>query len=155
MELSLQITDMIQLCSRISRKAKDCFPCGNLSYSELKFMRMISEKGSVSMGECAREFGLSNGAMTQMADKLLAEKMIKRDEDPSDRRRLIAMLTPKGISVLNGFNDCALKLSRDLVSGMNKEESARLKDCISSINIALRQILESKQDISENKISKK
>ena len=49
MELSTELTDLIQLCSRISRNAKECFPCGNLSYSELKLMRMISEKGSVSM----------------------------------------------------------------------------------------------------------
>lgn len=148
MELSAEITDMIQLCSRISRRAKDCFPCGDLSYSELKLMRMISERGTVSMGESARAFGLSNGAMTQMADKLLAEKMIKREEDPQDRRRLISVLTQKGLTVLNDFNRCAVNLSFELTSGMNETDSARLKESISVINGALRRMLESKKDAS-------
>ncbi|HPK57723.1 MAG TPA: MarR family transcriptional regulator [Spirochaetota bacterium] len=147
MEIRNEITDLIQLCSRISRKAKECFPCGNLSYSELKLMHMISEKGSVSMGECARSFGLSNGAVTQMADKLLEEKMIRREEDPSDRRRLISVLTQKGIGVLNDFNRCAEKLSSELSSGMNEEDSANLSKSISLINKALIRMLESKPDI--------
>jgi len=149
MELTNELTDLIQLCSRISRKAKDCFPCGNLSYSELKLMRMISEKGSVSMGECARAFGLSNGAVTQMADKLLSEKMIKREEDPSDRRRLISVLTLKGISVLNDFNKCTVKLSSELFSGMDEKESANLANSISVINTALSRMLETKQNIKK------
>ncbi len=155
MELSGEITDLIQLCSRISRKAKECFPCGNLSYSELKLMRMISEKGSVSMGECARSFGLSNGAVTQMADKLLEEKLIKREEDPSDRRRLMSVLTQKGISVLNDFNRCAVKLSSELSSGMNEDDSANLSKSISIINKALSRMLESKPEIKKGKTNNK
>ena len=147
MVLSSELTDLIQLCSRVSRKAKDCFPCGNLSYSEIKLMHMISEKGSVSMGECARSFGLSNGAVTQMADKLLEEKLIKREKDPSDKRRLISVLTQKGISVLNDFNRCAAKLSSELSSGMNEEDSANLSKSISLINKALIRMLEPKTDI--------
>lgn len=146
MELTNELTDLIQLCSRISRKAKECFPCGNLSYSELKVMRMIAEKGSVSMGECARAFGLSNGAVTQIADKLIAEKMIKREEDSIDRRKLISVLTQKGISVLNDFNKCAVKLSSELSSGMNEKDSANLANSISVINKALSRMLEAKQN---------
>jgi DNA-binding MarR family transcriptional regulator len=146
MELTNELTDLIQLCSRISRKAKECFSCGNLSYSELKLMRMISEKGSVSMGECARAFGLSNGAVTQIADKLIAEKMIKREEDSIDRRKLISVLTQKGISVLNDFNKCAVKLSSELSSGMNEKDSANLANSISVINKALSRMLEAKQN---------
>ena len=145
MELKNEITDLIQLCSRISRKAKECFPCGNISYSELKLMHIISEKGSVSMSESAEALGLSNGALTQMCEKLLAEKMIKREEDPRDRRRLISVLTQKGLSVLNDFNKCADNISFELVSGINEEDSVKLKENITVINNALRRMLESKK----------
>ena len=148
MELKNEITDMIQLCSRISRRAKNCFSCGSLSYSELKFMSVISEKNTASMSECAQALGLSNGALTQMAEKLLTEKMIKREEDPQDRRRLISVLTQKGLTVLNDFNRCAVNLSFELTSGMNETDSARLKESISVINGALRRMLESKKDAS-------
>jgi DNA-binding MarR family transcriptional regulator len=116
---------------------------------------MILEKGSVSMGECARSFGLSNGAVTQMADKLLEEKLIKREEDPSDRRRLMSVLTQKGISVLNDFNRCAVKLSSELSSGMNEDDSANLSKSISIINKALSRMLESKPEIKKGKTNNK
>ncbi|MBP8081928.1 MAG: MarR family transcriptional regulator [Spirochaetes bacterium] len=145
MELKNEITDMIQLCSRISRRAKNCFSCGSLSYSELKFMSVISEKNTASMSECAQALGLSNGALTQMAEKLLTEKMIKREVDPQDRRRLIAVLTQKGINVLDDFNRCAADLSSEFAAGMNEEDYAKLKESIIIINKALRRMLESKQ----------
>ena len=81
-----------------------------------------------------------------MADKLLSEKMIKREEDSVDRRKLISVLTQKGISVLNDFNKCAVKLSGELCSGMNENESANLGNSISVINKALSRMLETKQN---------
>jgi DNA-binding MarR family transcriptional regulator len=75
--------------------------------------------------------------------------MIKREEDPSDRRRLISVLTLKGISVLNDFNKCTVKLSSELFSGMDEKESANLANSISVINTALSRMLETKQNIKK------
>ncbi|HPJ15649.1 MAG TPA: hypothetical protein PLJ39_11315, partial [Spirochaetota bacterium] len=59
---------------------------------------------------------------------------------------LISVLTQKGISVLNDFNKCTVKLSSELCSGMNEKDSANLANSISVINKALSRMLKAKQN---------
>jgi DNA-binding MarR family transcriptional regulator len=66
----------------IARKA-------GLSGSDHKYLGFIMQKGSMTAGELARLTGLTTGAITGVIDRLEKQKLIKREYDKDDRRKVI------------------------------------------------------------------
>jgi DNA-binding MarR family transcriptional regulator len=58
-----------------------------------------SEEG-MTMTELSRQLMVSNGNVTGIIDRLVAEKLVLRQAPASDRRSFIVRLTPKGASVI-------------------------------------------------------
>ncbi|MGB3658780.1 MAG: MarR family transcriptional regulator [Pseudolabrys sp.] len=56
-----------------------------------------SEEG-MTMTELSRQLMVSNGNVTGIIDRLVAEKLVLRQAPASDRRSFIVRLTPKGAS---------------------------------------------------------
>jgi DNA-binding MarR family transcriptional regulator len=52
--------------------------------------------GGLTMSDLSRRLMVSNGAITGLVDKLMAERMVLRQGDPRDRRSVIVLLTRKG-----------------------------------------------------------
>jgi len=56
-----------------------------------------SDEG-ITMTELSRQLMVSNGNVTGIVDRLVAEKLVLRQAPVSDRRSFIVRLTPKGAS---------------------------------------------------------
>jgi DNA-binding MarR family transcriptional regulator len=50
----------------------------------------------LTMTELSRSLSVSNGAVTGLVDKLLADNMVSREEHSTDKRTVIVRLTPEG-----------------------------------------------------------
>lgn len=57
---------------------------------------VIEREGPVSAGRLAEVTGLSSGAVTAVIDRLERERLARRTDDPTDRRRVLVELTPEG-----------------------------------------------------------
>jgi DNA-binding MarR family transcriptional regulator len=76
--------------------AKHGFPFGELKLSrpEVMLLFFISRKsGGVSSKDLTSFLHVTSGAITQFIDGLEEKKLVKRDEDPKDRRILRISLT--------------------------------------------------------------
>jgi DNA-binding MarR family transcriptional regulator len=66
----------------ISRKA-------GLSGTDHKYLGLLLEKGPLTAGELSQLTGLTTGAVTGLIDRLENKKLVKREFDKSDRRKVI------------------------------------------------------------------
>ena len=60
-----------------------------LHVSDLRCLNILLEAGSVPAGEIGERTGLTTGAVTRMVDRLERAGYVRREPDPTDRRRVI------------------------------------------------------------------
>jgi len=62
---------------------------------QLKTLFMLWTAGKPqTMGQIAQALGVSLGSVTGLVDGLVERDLVRRDEDPADRRQKLARLTP-------------------------------------------------------------
>ena len=80
--LGKQISDAtILMHEAIARKA-------GLTVTDRKYLGIILEKGALTAGELSNLTGLTTGAITGLIDRLEKKKLVKREFDKTDRRKV-------------------------------------------------------------------
>jgi DNA-binding MarR family transcriptional regulator len=69
---------------------------GEISHSQFELLIELDERGELSAGELALAAGLSPASVTQMLDGLAESGRVERARSDSDRRVVLARLTPLG-----------------------------------------------------------
>jgi DNA-binding MarR family transcriptional regulator len=69
--------------------------------AQVRALVVISSRGSVSLGALAVAANLHLTRASRLCDRMVAEGLIDRADDPANRRRLILTLTPKGQRVVH------------------------------------------------------
>ncbi|GLX67854.1 MarR family winged helix-turn-helix transcriptional regulator [Paenibacillus glycanilyticus] len=67
-----------------------------MNYTQFKLLCTLHTSGSLKVSELADVLGLTSGAITGIADKLLSEDLISRERASNDRRVVYIELTAKG-----------------------------------------------------------
>jgi len=81
--ISRQYSDTsILLHETIARKA-------GLSGTDHKYLGLIIQQGEMTAGELSKKTGLTTGAVTGLIDRLEKKKLVKRQFDKTDRRKII------------------------------------------------------------------
>lgn len=68
--------------------------------------------GPLTMSELAHQMDLTPGTITPLVDKLIEKKLVKREEDSNDRRKIYILLDKKGEMI----GEALLKIHGDLSS---------------------------------------
>jgi DNA-binding MarR family transcriptional regulator len=64
----------------------------------------ISEGRSATINYLAERLGLRQNSVVELANRLVAEGLVRRNEDSCDRRRVILSVTRKGMRVLDALS---------------------------------------------------
>ena len=99
-----------------------------LYQSEIHFIEAIGLDGGYSASELSEKLGITNGAVTQVSDKLLKKKLIRKYKKAENKKTVYITLTKEGVRAYKnhekfheGFNK---KLTAYLSSLSKKEFSA-------------------------------
>ncbi len=68
-----------------------------MAVTDLHCINLLDLEGSMTAGRLAELLGLTTGAVTGVLDRLERTGLVRREADPSDRRRVIARLVPEGM----------------------------------------------------------
>ncbi|MFN0072522.1 MAG: MarR family winged helix-turn-helix transcriptional regulator [Chloroflexota bacterium] len=91
----------IHLQSQINRLVRNLGPddpwlAVELTMPQLKVLFRLNAQGPARVGALARALRVTLPTMTGILDRLVEQGLIRRDEDPTDRRLVISRLTPEG-----------------------------------------------------------
>ena len=129
--LGKQISDAtILMHEAIARKA-------GLTVTDRKYLGLILEKGPLTAGELSNLTGLTTGAITGLIDRLEKKKLVKREFDKTDRRKVFIIPNIDKASKLfyNSHLDLPIQLEKLLSKFTAKEIEAIEKYLTSTIEI--------------------
>jgi len=66
-----------------------------IKQADLRAMEVVSRRGRLTAGQLAGELRLTTGAVTGLIDRMERKGYFRREDDPSDRRKVVVLLTPK------------------------------------------------------------
>ena len=95
------IQSIIENMAKCQRPAiKSSWKEFGLSHAQMGMLYLLHYHSQVSVKETADFLGISKSAATQLLDPLTDKGLVKRQDDPKDRRIVRLSLTVKGTQVL-------------------------------------------------------
>ena len=89
-----------QLVRGFARYEHNYLSRGEITLPQLWAMEYLARQGGCAMHELARFLRISRSAATGMIDRLIAQGLARREDDPEDRRIVRVHLMPKGNRIL-------------------------------------------------------
>ena len=109
-------------------KLNDC-PC---SLRDMKIVQFLST-GAKTMSELAEFMNLTAGSMTSAVDSLIESKLVKRDFDKNDRRKINIILTKKGENIAKQLHEKHFEISEKILSTLEKKEQEEFLNLLGKI----------------------
>lgn len=115
-----------------------------LTLSQVATLRLLEEAGSgtLSMGQIARELGVSLPTTSSLVDRLHREGMVARVVNDRDRRVVLVRLTRKGRTVIQRMlgllTDLLTRLLADLTEA-EQESLAQAVERVFELSLAIRE----------------
>jgi len=126
-----ELTAKIQYRINANDKKPKSFGTRHKLYqSEIHFIDAIGLDGGYSASELSEKLGITNGAVTQVSDKLLRKKLIEKYKKPHNKKTVYFKLTEEGAVAYKNHEkfhaDFNAKLAAYLTS-LSKKEFAALE----------------------------
>ncbi|MDB4940433.1 MAG: transcriptional regulator MarR family [Candidatus Doudnabacteria bacterium] len=97
-----------------------------LTRAQLSLLMIISD-GNKSIKELAECFTITASAAAQLVDGLVKDRMLKREEDKIDRRKVVVSLTAKGKTILNQAKKKRMESLVKIFSSLTDAELEQLR----------------------------
>ncbi len=81
-----------------------------LSVAQLKALLVLASEGPAAIGQVADALGISLPTASHLVERLVQAGLAARAEDPRDRRRTLAHLTPPAEELTNRLFGCAQRV---------------------------------------------
>lgn len=94
-----------------------------LSPADHKYLNVVMQHGRMTAGQLAESAGLTTGAVTGLIDRLEKKKLLKREFDKDDRRKVYLAPQYENIGKLMGpvFGELQKRVVK-VLSGFNEKE---------------------------------
>src|SRR5215216_2693424 len=76
----------------------------DLSMAQLKTLLALYNCGALPIGQIAEILGIGQPTASHLVDRLVQTRLVSRTEDPVDRRRTLAQLSPSGEELAERIN---------------------------------------------------
>ena len=129
--LGRQVSDAtILMHEAIARKA-------GLTGVDHKYLSIILQQGPLTAGELAGLTGLTSGAITGVIDRLQKKKLVKREFDKTDRRKILVVPNTEKAGKLfqNSHLDLKKQVEKLIGSFSEKEIKAIVQYLTASVDI--------------------
>jgi DNA-binding MarR family transcriptional regulator len=98
----------------------------HLTLSQLKILMLLSRSDGMSGRELSERIGVGLAALSGMIDRLVANDLVIRQEDPHDRRVRRISLSKGGAELIRGIITAGAEKQRRLLSRLSDRELAQV-----------------------------
>lgn len=139
-DLAIKLRDNIQLFEKeLLKNLKDGAVCCGISRAQLYSLKEISLHEKISITELARALSLDSSTLSRTINTMVKAGLVKRNNDPNDRRYVSLCLTEKGREYYNQLNDKCFNYLLDIIKLIPEEKQKQVIDNVNLfINTALK-----------------
>ncbi|OPX59650.1 MAG: transcriptional regulator SlyA [Methanobacterium sp. PtaB.Bin024] len=105
----------------------------NLTEGQVPCLVALSKEEQLTQDDLARMFHIDKGTIARSIQKLEDKKMVRRVQDPVNRRRYILYLTEKGENIIPEILDAEKKWEDTIFKDFSEEERSFLVDGVESL----------------------
>jgi DNA-binding MarR family transcriptional regulator len=98
-----------------------------VTVAEWCVLRTLYRKAPMAPSQVAAEMGMSRGAISKLADRLIAKSLIARTADANDGRAQTLALTNRGIALVPGLAALADRNDAQFFQSLTKAERETLR----------------------------
>ncbi len=110
--------------------------------SQIKAMSVISRDDRLTMGEFCRMAGVKMPMMTEVVDKFVAEGILERGRDESDRRIVRVGLTKKGKKAMGEIVKKRANEMAELFGCLDDKEREQLSAALETLRVIMGKIVD-------------
>jgi DNA-binding MarR family transcriptional regulator len=131
----LYIIKQVELAVRASLE-ETLRPVG-LTVTQYTALTILERQPDLTSAELARNSFVTTQSMADMTAALLSAGLVERRRDPSDRRRLVLKLTPRGRRMLHRVEPSVTSLENRMVELLPTREVAQVREGLLAFRRAL------------------
>lgn len=109
----------------------------SLSFSQLKLLRLIARRGSLSVGDVASILTVSSTAASKAIDRLVRSGYLSRTAAPRDRRALRVSLTGEAQALLAAYERATVESLTAQLAGNPPADLRRLADELTRLAVEI------------------
>lgn len=98
----------------------------NLTMQQFKVLILLATKDEPAGHELADALDVKLGTVTGIIDRLVAQDLVRRTEDPADRRVRRHSLTDEGTRLINEITDTGVSQFRELLGALGTGDLRQL-----------------------------
>lgn len=91
-----ELLEVIPLVMRTIRKEFRSQRGSGFSVPEFRSLAFINRNSGASLGELAEHLGVEAPTVSKLVDSLVQRGLVRREDDPEDRRRMRLSILPRG-----------------------------------------------------------
>ena len=113
-----------------------------LSASQLNALMHLYYQGMCGVSDIGERLGVTNGAASQLVDRLVQQDLLTRAEDASDRRVRQIQLTPKGRALIEAGIEARQRWMQELTSALTPEQQNSIGAALTTLTKAAKRLEE-------------
>jgi DNA-binding MarR family transcriptional regulator len=121
----------------LRKRLRDQF-AGSLPRFDL-MAQLDRQPGGLKMRELSRRLMVTGGNITGLTDRLVAEGLVERHDDPADGRTCIVQLTAEGKRLFRAMARVHEGWVSELLGGLSAAQQAQLFELLGTLRQSLRQ----------------
>lgn len=103
------------------KKNMACDPNSDCNFKDYRIIEFLSS-GKKTMSELSEEMNLTAGTMTTAIDNLIEKKLVQRENDENDRRKVLITLSKKGNQIAQMVMNQHFEISEKILKTLNEKE---------------------------------
>ena len=111
-----------------------------LSMPQLGILMQLHYRENCGISDISDRFHITNAAASQLADKLVQSGLIRREEDPSDRRAKLLNLTDKAKELFQKSLDERYRWVDNLAAKLTPEERTKVAEALEIMTQVAREL---------------
>jgi MarR family transcriptional regulator, transcriptional regulator for hemolysin len=119
--------EILNGAERIEAAVEARLAATGLSTSKLSVLRTLAEGDAIPLSRLAERLACVKSNVTQLVDRLEADGLVARVPDPSDRRSILASITPTGRERYAAATALLERTEAELFEGISPEERDGLR----------------------------
>jgi DNA-binding MarR family transcriptional regulator len=121
---------------RLTRRLAVVLAHHDCTVERWRALNLLAHGESHRMSELAEFTQLPPASLTRLVDGLVADNLVHRKPDPSDRRGVLVHITERGLALKSALSERIV--AEQMLGDVDEREAAALLDALSSVIGALR-----------------
>jgi DNA-binding MarR family transcriptional regulator len=124
---------LAQANREINRQLEERLGKEGVPVEQWRILKVLSDGNGRSMGELADAVLLNHPTLTKMIDRMVADALVYRVQDPKDRRKVLMFSSDRGQALCTRLNSLAVSQEAHIVENYGDKSTSELKRLLESL----------------------